>query len=47
MGAMTPTERGSAQRPYQLGLSVGDLAVILLEDFFQLLPLRFFFFLDG
>lgn len=34
-------------RAYQLGLSVGDLAVILLQDFFQLLPLRFFFFLDG
>lgn len=31
----------------QLGLSIGDLAVILLQDFFQLLPLRFFFLLDG
>lgn len=34
-------------RAYQLGLSLGDLAVILLQDFFQLLPLRFFFLLDG
>lgn len=31
----------------QFGLSFGDLAVILLQDFFQLLPLGFFFFLDG
>merc|ERR1719357_1103175 len=31
----------------QLGLSFGDLAVILLQDFFQLLPLRFFFLLSG
>lgn len=31
----------------QFGLSVGDLAVILLQDFFQLLPLRFFFLLNG
>lgn len=34
-------------RAYQFGLSLGDLAVILLQDFFQLLPLRFFFLLDG
>lgn len=31
----------------QFGLSFSDLAVILLQDFFQLLPLGFFFFLDG
>lgn len=31
----------------QLGLSFSDLAVILLQDFFQLLPLGFFFFLNG
>lgn len=31
----------------QLGLSLSDLAVILLQDFFQLLPLRFFFLLNG
>jgi len=31
----------------QFGLGIGDLAVILLQDFFQLLPLRFFFLLDG
>lgn len=31
---------------YQFGLSLCDLAVILLQDFFQLLPLRFFFFLN-
>lgn len=31
----------------QFGLSFCDLAVILLQDFFQLLPLRFFFLLDG
>lgn len=37
----------SQSRAYQLGLSLGDLAVILLQDFFQLLPLRFFFFLHG
>lgn len=30
----------------QFGLSLCDLAVILLQDFFQLLPLRFFFFLN-
>lgn len=34
-------------RAYQFGLSLGDLAVILLQDFFQLLPLRFFFLLNG
>lgn len=31
----------------QFGLSICDLAVILFQDFFQLLPLRFFFLLDG
>ena len=40
-------EEKERNRAYQLGLSLGNLAVILLQDFFQLLPLRFFFLLDG
>lgn len=42
----SPGQSVTGGRTHQLGLSLGDLAVILLQDFLQLLPFRFFFFLD-